>query len=545
MNDDRVAKLLRELGARDEALAAREAELTAHQTELATQKTEVRRLSDELRRAELQIRELKQKLDALARRMFGKQSEQLDAQQLLLLFQEITAPGPAVGKDCGPELSEAFTPSPGLKARRRPRATPRVPENLPVLEETIVPPVVQACPEAYRRIGEEVTELLDYEAARFFLRRTVRPTYVKRAEPDAVPTTAPLPDRVLERGIAAPGLLAQIVVSKYCDHLPLYRQEYIYESRFGVYLPRQTMARWMGEVAYWLKPIAAQIGQEVMAGGYVQIDETPINYLEPGHGQTKQGYLWACSRPGHDVVYHWHISRAATCLEKIVPVDFAGLVQCDGYQAYNSFAKGRGAAITLAGCLAHARRYFFEAREEAPRVDAWILLHLKNLYKIEARLREARAGPRLRQAVRASESRMIHERLHRALVRLKTTNRYLPQSLMGQAIDYALKQWPQLSVYLEDGRVEIDNNLVENAIRPTALGKKNWLFFGEAEAGERGAIIYTVIESCRRRGIDPFAYLRDVLTRLPHSTNWEVKDLTPAAWAKEQAKHKAALRAAA
>ncbi len=154
------------------------------------------------------------------------------------------------------------------------------------------------------------------------------------------------------------------------------------------------------------------------------------------------------------------------------------------------------------------------------------------LYRIEAQLREYRAGPRLRQAVRASQSHLIVERIQRALVRLKASGRYLPQSLLGQAIDYALGQWPTLEVYLANGRVELDNNLVENAIRPTAIGKKNWLFVGDAQAGERSAIIYTVIESCRRRGLDPFAYLRDVLTRLPHMTNWQIPEVTPKAWSK-------------
>jgi hypothetical protein len=157
---------------------------------------------------------------------------------------------------------------------------------------------------------------------------------------------------------------------------------------------------------------------------------------------------------------------------------------------------------------------------------------IQHLYRVEARLREQRAGPRLREVVRAHQSRPIVERLERALIRLRSSGRHLPQSLLGIAIDYALGQWRTLDVYLEDGRVEIDNNLVENAIRPTALGKKNWLFMGDADAGERGAILYTVIESCRRRGIDPYAYLKDVLTRLPTMTNRQIHEVTPAAWAK-------------
>jgi transposase len=270
----------------------------------------------------------------------------------------------------------------------------------------------------------------------------------------------------------------------------------------------------------------------VLGGGYVQIDETPIQYLAPGNGQTKQGYLWTAHRPRGDVLYRWETSRAAACLENLVPVDFTGTIQCDGYAGYGAFADRRPSAITLAGCWAHVRRKFYDALEQSPRTGGWLLRQIQHLYQVEAHLREHRAGPRLRAAVRAHQSRPIVERIHQALVLLKASHRHLPQSLLGQAVDYALGQWPTLEVFLNDGRVEIDNNLVENAIRPTAIGKKNWLFIGDAGAGERSAIIYTVIESCRRREIDPYTYLRDVLTRLPNMTNWQIPEVTPEAWAK-------------
>jgi hypothetical protein len=219
-------------------------------------------------------------------------------------------------------------------------------------------------------------------------------------------------------------------------------------------------------------------------------------------------------------------------LDNVVPANFTGTLQCDGYAAYRAFANSRGGAIELAGCWAHVRRKFYEALEQSPRPAGWIVRQIQHLYRVEASLREQRAGPRLRAAVRAHQSRPIVWRLERALVKLKTSGRYLPQSLLGQAMDYTLGQWSTLTVYLDDGRVEIDNNLVENAIRPTAIGKKNWLFVGDAAAGERSAIIYTLIESCRRRGLDPYAYLREVLTRLPNMTNHQIPEVTPQAWAK-------------
>lgn len=216
--------------------------------------------------------------------------------------------------------------------------------------------------------------------------------------------------------------------------------------------------------------------------------------------------------------------------------------RCVAYGAYPSFAKG--SSITLAGCWAHARRKFYEAKEQAPRQAGFILRQIGQLYKIEARLKNAKAGPRLREAVRSSQSMTIYRRIERTLALLKKSGRYLPRSSMGKAIDYALGNFPLLGVYLGDGRVEIDNNLVENSIRPTAIGKKNWLFFGDAEAGQRSAILYTIIESCRRRGINPYEYLRDVLTRLPHATNWNVGELTPENWEKARKGEKVALLAA-
>jgi transposase len=469
---------------------------------------------------------LRQKVDLLVRRIFGSSSEKLSSTQLeLLQLSDV------------PTRSEppVVLPSPARPATqvRQPRA-PRLPDNLPVVEEVIDPEPVRAQPESWRCIGQEVSEQLDYEPGRFLKRRTIRRKYVHRAQLDTAPLIAPLPECLQERGLAAPGLLAHVLVSKYCDHLPLYRLEQIFQRRHGINLPRQTLMRWVDLAAQWLKPIYEQIRTGVLAGGYVQVDETPIDYLEPGHGKTKQGYLWTASRPGGDVFYGWHTSRAAACLDVIIPAGFQGTVQCDGYGAYRSFANGRKEAIVLAGCWAHVRRGFYEAREQSPKVSGWFLRQIQNLYRIESALRDNKAGPAFRAAVRAHQSRPIVERLGRALVGFKTARRFLPKSLLGEAIDYAMGQWSTLEVFLEDGRIEIDNNLVENAIRPTALGKKNWLFMGEADAGQRGAIIYTIVESCRRRGQDPYAYLRGVLTLLPHMTNHQIPEVTPEAWCKAQ-----------
>jgi transposase len=471
---------------------------------------------------------LRQKIDLLVRRIFGSSSERLDRAQLELLLQLSASSCVAHEAPVAQSNQECSV------IRSRTERAPRLPDNLPVVEEVIDPEPVKAAPHSWRCIGQEVSEQLDFEPARFLRRRIIRRKYVHRVELDQPPVIAPLPESLQERGLAAPGLLAHVLVSKYCDHLPLYRQEQIYARRHQVHLPRQTLARWVALAAEWLKPIYEHIRTGVMAGGYVQVDETPVNYLEPGHGRTKQGYLWTGSRPGGDVFFRWATSRATASLNNIIPVHFTGTLQCDGYSVYRAFANGRGEAIELAGCWAHVRRKFYEAIESAPRTAGWLVRQIQHLYRIEAGLREHCAGPKLRAVVRAHQSRPIVERLQRVLVRLKFSGRHLPQSLLGGAIEYALGQWRTLEVYLDDGRVEIDNNLVENAIRPTAIGKKNWLFVGDADAGERSAIIYTVIESCRRRGLDPYAYLREVLTRLPNMTNRQIPEVTPQAWGKRQ-----------
>ena len=465
---------------------------------------------------------LRQKIDALCRRVFGHSSEKIDAAQLELLLQ-LAATEAASANDSSVAIQKASS------ARPRKEKSPRVPENLPVVEQIIEPHEVIAQPEQWRLIGQEVSEQLDYEPGRFLRRRLIRRKYVHVSDPDRAPILAPLPEKLLDRGVAGPGLLAHILVSKYCDHLPLYRQEQIFAQRHKINLPRATLARWVELCADWLQPIYEQIRTGVMAGGYVQVDETPVEYLAPGHGQTMQGYLWVACRPGGDVFFRWETSRAAECLERMLPREFKGVLQCDGYGAYPAFAKGRN-GIELAGCWAHTRRKFHEALEQSPRPAGWIMRQIQHLYRIESAMREKNAGPRLRQAVRSHQSQPIMERINKALVLLKANRRHLPQSLLGQAIDYALGQWPTLQVFLRDGRVEIDNNLVENAIRPTAIGKKNWLFMGEAGAGQRGAIIYTLIETCRKRSIDPYAYLRDVLLRLPTLKNTQIPEVTPATW---------------
>ena len=466
---------------------------------------------------------LRQKLDALARRFFGKKSEQLSAAQMELLLSGL------VQDSAEPAEEEP----PARQAPHRPRTNSqriRTPENLEVVREVIEPELVLAQPEQWKRIGQEVSRRLDYQPGKFFWQETVRPKYVRLGRRELPPVVAAAPEGVAEHGMAAPGLLAQLLVGKYCDHLPFYRQEQIFRQRHGVFIARQQMVQWTGQSVRLLSGITDCLKKELRQSGYVQVDETPVRYQDPNlPGRCGQGYLWVGLVPGQCVVYEWHASRAAQCLDWLLGEDFAGKLQSDGYSAYPAFAKGK-ADLKLFGCWTHARRGFFEAQEQAPRIAGWVLRQIGLLYRWEQQLRDSRAGPVQRQVFRASHHRMVVERLHRALNKLQP--RYLPQSLMGQAIGYALNQWPVLERFLEHGEVEIDNNLVENAIRPTALGRKNWLFFGSEEAGTRSAVIYTLIENCRMHSVEPYTYLKDVLERLPTTTNQEVAQLTPLNWQK-------------
>jgi transposase len=465
---------------------------------------------------------LRQKLDALARRFFGKKSEQLNAAQLELLLSGLA--------DGSAESTEEDEP-PAVSAPRRPRTDTRrlrTPDNLEVVREVIEPELVAAEPQQWKCISQEVSRQLDYQPGKFFWQETVRPKYVRVGQRALPPVIAPAPERVADHCLAAPGLLAQLLVSKYCDHLPFYRQEQIFWRRHDVFIARQQMVQWTAQSVRLLSGITDCLKRELQDSPYVQVDETPVRYQDPNlPGRCGQGYLWVGLVPGQSVVYEWHASRAARCLNSLLGDDYAGKLQCDGYSAYPAFAKTRE-KLDLFGCWAHMRRNFFEAQSQAPRVAGWMLNQIRLLYRWEEELRQSRAGPVLRQVRRSSHHLMVVERLHRALNKLKS--RYLPQSPMGQAISYALNQWPMLERFLDHGEVEIDNNLVENAIRPTALGKKNWLFFGSEEAGQRSAVMYTLIENCRLHGVEPYSYLKDVLQRLPRTTNQQVAQLTPLNW---------------
>ena len=479
-------------------------------------------LEQQLRAAQDERRALLLKIDALKRKLFGPRSEQVSHAELVQATLEL-------GLE---KAAQAETPREVIGyTRRTPKpqdATATLPDHLETITEEIIPAEVRAEPEAYERIGEEVTEELDVLPMRVIKRRIVRPKFKRKTQPDAVPFTAALPARVIPGGIPAAGLVAFLIVAKYIDHLPLYRLEKAFAQRFGIKLPRQRMCDWIGYATEnWLATIYHSIRNNLRKGDYLQIDETPIRYLDPDRGQSRNGYLWAYGKPGGDLCFDWAQGRGKAAAETILE-GYSGLVQSDGYAVYDTVCSAR--QLTQLGCWAHARRKFYEAYEQGEEGAAFYLLRIRELYAIEAEMPETANAAEI-AARRREKSTPVLARIHEALEQDQT--RHLAKSAMSQAIGYTRGQWKKLTAYVEHGQTRIDNNLTEQAIRPTKLGAKNWLFIGHPEAGHRAAIIYTLLECCRRHGVEPLAYLNDVLKRLPGMTNHQAEKaaLTPKAWA--------------
>jgi hypothetical protein len=290
------------------------------------------------------------------------------------------------------------------------------------------------------------------------------------------------------------------------------------------------MMEWVARGASWLEIIYRHMRMDLLKGGYIQADETPVRCQDPDEhpGKTVQGWLWVIGRPGSDVVFDWRMSRRHEEIDSLL-AGFQGLLQSDGYEAYAGFVKAR-TGVTHLGCWAHARRYFHEALAEAPVRAGFVLRLIAHLYHLEQTWDEAGiVQPVLRAQRRRSEFGLTLGLLRRTAARLRELT--LPRSLLGQACTYLLGHWEVLVAHCAHGRTRLDNNAVENAIRPSAVGKKNWLFIGHPDAGQRSAIIYSIVVSCQRRGIDPLAYIRDLLTRRPAMTNHDDIDaLTPAHW---------------
>jgi transposase len=370
---------------------------------------------------------LRQKLACFIKRCFGgTQNESLDPKQLELLLAGLE-PVPVSAP-----VAEKKVPARAERVTRSER--PRLPAHWETERVVLEPEEVKQPPAAWRKLGEEVTEALDWKPAKFIKRLCIRPKYAN-AERIVI---APPPARLIEKGLPGAGLLTQVIASKYEDHLPRCRQAQIYRQRHGVELSRQTLCGWVEVAADWLSPIYRAMKTALLAKDYLQVDETPIRYLDPDiKGKSQQGWLWTYSHPRDDVICEWNISRSRGGPRNFLK-NFRGQLQTDGYGVYEPLARERHGELILIGCWAHARRAFHEGLPEG-RLAAWIVGQIGLLYGVEKHLRLQKARPQLRAAARARPSRPILVRLRRA--RALVRRRVLPQSLLGQAIDYALGRW--------------------------------------------------------------------------------------------------------
>jgi len=517
-NTPDISTLLKRLGELEEKVVRLEAENT--------------RLKAELARKDKIIAGLQQ-------RLFGSSSEKLDPAQLQLEMDELLLGKPEPLPETSGETSAPEEEKPSAPKSRRTKAE-RFPKNLMILiEKEIIPDEVLADPDAWQQIGEEHHDELDVTKAQIFWRRTVRKKFVHKTEKARPPLIAPAPVPSIPGTLLAPALAAQIICDKYQDHLPHYRQSQRFRRRHDIDIGRQTLNTWTHATARHLTPIDQAIRREILQADDLQADETPIDYLVPGHGSTREGRLWAYRDIASGTCYFdWHAGRGADCLLDFLGYDretntiaYQGGLHTDGYSVYDTVAAKHG--LRHAGCLAHTRRKFTDLGKASPEVTVPILLYIQRIYHIEKQTRQTAAPPACRELIRRARSRPIAEELHSFVVEQR--QRHLPGSDVAQAINYTLNQWHKIIVCFEDGALELDTNLVENMIRPTKLGMKNWMFFGSLEAGTNNALIYTLLANCRAQGLDPEAYLVEVLKRLPHdATPEQAAALTPARIAAER-----------
>lgn len=517
----------------------------ANHPDLTTLLARVERLEEELGRTKaelaLAVIEIKHKdriIDGLRQRIFGSSSEKLDPAQLQLMFDELVLGKPAPSPDQSDgETSAPEGEKPNVAKTRRTKAD-RFPKNLKIIIEAVLTPDdVTANPGEWEKIGEEYHDELDVIKAEMVWRRTIREKFAHKTDKALPPVIAPAPLACIPGTLCAPAFAAQIITDKFEDHIPHYRQSKRLRRRFDVDIGRQTLNSWNHCFADHLTPIGKAVKAEVLEATELQVDETPIEYLKPGHGSTKLGYLWIYNDPqGGTCYYDWHTGRGHDCLlyflgydEETGTIGYAGDIQCDGYSAYSALA-ARFMTIRLAGCLAHIRRKFVEAMDLAPDITLPIVILIQRIYFIEKQTRWSKAPPACRGLIRRARSRPIADELLRLIVAARSSQ--LPHGALGAALTYAINQWDKFLVCLENGRLEIDNNLAENKVRPAKLGAKNWMFFGNAEAGVNNALFYTLMANCKIQGLDPEVYLTEVIKRLPHNaTPEQAAELTPARFA--------------
>jgi transposase len=469
---------------------------------------------------QLKIDQLTHEMAILKRWKFAARSEQLHGEQRHLFDETLEADLEAIGL----ELAALKRAEDKAQPKDQPKRAP-LPANLPRIEVRHEPEsTVCACGCALKRIGEDVSEKLDYTPGVFSVERHIRGKWA--CAKCQTLTQAPVPAHVIDKGIPTAGLLAQVLVAKYLDHQPLYRQEGIF-GRAGVAIARSTLAQWVGVCGVRLQPLADALRQAMLARDVLHADETPVAMLSPGKGKTHRAYLWTYGTTEYDtlkaVVYDFADGRAGEHARRFLE-GWSGKLVCDDYAGYKAlFERG----VTEVGCLAHARRKFHELWANHKSVVAEQALSFYGaLYDIERIAKELDADER--QRLRTLRSRPIADTLHEwlTLQRQKATD----GTALAKAIDYSLGRWQALTRFIGDGTLPPDNNHIENRIRPVALGRSNWLFAGSLRGGQRAAAAMSLIQSAKLNGHDPYAYLKDVLERLPTHPANRIEELLPHRW---------------
>jgi transposase len=486
------------------------------------------RILHELRFKEIQLEKLAFENATLKRLKFAAKSEKFNSEQRSLLEDTLEEDLKAVQDELA--ALQAAKPEPddatgGIAAKDKPRRQP-LPANLPRTEFRHEPEsTVCRCGCALKRIGEDVSEKLDYTPGVFTVERHVRGKWA--CVNCETLTQAPVPAQVIDKGIPTAGLLAHVLIAKYADHLPLYRQESIF-GRAGLAIPRSTMAAWVGACGVQLQPLVDALKVVMFTHTVLHADETPVQMLDPGAGKTKRAYLWTYASttlaPVKAVIYDFADGRAGDHTQAFFG-DWRGTVICDGYSGYKALLKQPG--MIEAGCLAHARRKFYDlwVAHKNPLAEA-ALHYFSALYEVEREASELSIDERYR--LRQTKAKPIADALHSWLIahRQKAPD----GGATAKAMDYSLKRWDALVHYIATGDVPADNNWVENQIRPIAIGRNNWLFAGSLRAGQRAAAAMSLIQSAKINGLDPYAYLKDVLERLPTQPNSRIEELLPHCW---------------
>lgn len=405
----------------------------------------------------------------------------------------------------------------------------KLPEHLRRVELVIEP---ENIPEGSIKIGELITEQLECTPAEFYVNKFIRPKYLipSQAQSDnAKIVTAPLPVQPIDKCIAGPGLLALILIDKFLYHLPAYRQRQRFEHA-GVSMPYSTLLTWIALGCNLLEVLYEALKQELLAGKYIHADETGIKVIDQSKAGKKihNGYFWVYNNSHLKLVFFDYQKTREKEGPQGILKDFKGFLQTDAYGAYDNFEESED--IVLLNCMAHARRYFIDALPTDKERAGYVLEQMQILYAIERSCREKKLTFDERKEVRQKKAIPILKELEEWMKEQYTNTTVLPKSPIGKALGYSLKRWDRLCRYTLNGMLEIDNNPVENSIRPVALGRKNYLFCGSHDAAQRTAIIYSLLGSCKMHGIDPYAWLKDVLTRLPMHPINKIKELLPHNW---------------